>query len=66
MKETEIKIEGMSCGHCSAALRGQWERFAGVTVLDVRFGSARIRCDETGTGEAVNAAVEKAGFKLVS
>jgi len=66
MKETEIKIEGMSCGHCSAALRGELVRIAGVTVLDVRIGSARIRCDETVTGEAVNAAVEKAGFKLVS
>jgi copper chaperone len=45
MAEANIRIEGMSCEHCVAAVRKGLEAVPGVKSLDVRIGSARVGYD---------------------
>lgn len=67
MKTAELKIEGMSCGHCVMAVKRELGQLSGVTVDDVQIGSARVTLDETKTQqEELNQAVERAGYRVLS
>jgi copper chaperone len=66
MKTIELKIEGMSCGHCVMSVRKELSKLRGIVVRDVRIGGATIDVDGTmPDGEALRAAIEDAGFSLV-
>ncbi len=66
MKVQELKIEGMTCGHCVMAVRKELSKLPHVKVEDVQIGKARIEYDETKTSIADFArAVEEAGYRLV-
>ena len=41
MSKLELEIEGMSCGHCVAAVSEALGELHGVSVENVRIGSAR-------------------------
>lgn len=45
MQTLSIKIEGMSCGHCVAAVRGALVELPGVQEAEVQIGSARVEYD---------------------
>lgn len=45
MQPLSIEIEGMSCAHCVAAVRGALEGLPGVQVEEVTVGSARVEYD---------------------
>jgi copper chaperone len=45
MEQTTIDIQGMSCGHCVAAVKGALGRLDGVQVRDVKIGSATVAYD---------------------
>ena len=49
MERLTFTIEGMSCDHCVRAVRGRLERTAGVTVSDVKVGSATLDYDPAKT-----------------
>jgi copper chaperone len=67
MKTTELKIEGMHCGHCVMAVRTELSKLPNVKVEDVQIGRVTVQIDETRvTNEQLNAAVEKAGYRVVS
>lgn len=67
MKTAELKIEGMSCGHCVMAVRKELAKLTGVEVDDVQIGSARVRLDEkTVALDQLNQAVERAGYRVIS
>lgn len=65
MQETIIKIEGMSCGHCKAAVEKALKAVAGVenAVVDLEKKQAVV----TGNAamEAMREAVEDAGYDVV-
>ena len=65
MQETIIKIEGMSCGHCKAAVEKALKAVAGVenAVVDLEKKQAVV----TGNAamEAMREAVEDAGYEVV-
>ena len=42
MKEIQIDISGMSCGHCVARVTKALSSVPGVRVDDVQVGSARV------------------------
>lgn len=64
--DTTIKVSGMSCGHCIAAVRKAAEGVAGVTVREVTIGSVVVGLDSAdGTLAAVEAAIERAGYDVV-
>ena len=61
--EETLAIDGMSCGHCVAAVRDALEATPGVEVTHVAVGEARIRRDPAQADRAaVEAAIEEAGF----
>lgn len=61
-----IKIEGMTCGGCRAAVEGALKRAPGVisAAVSLEKGEAAVDFDEKKTALAeLRAAVEKAGFR---
>lgn len=46
MAELKLDIQGMTCGHCVAAVKQALEATKGVVVKDVRIGAATVSYDE--------------------
>ncbi|MHB1688898.1 MAG: heavy-metal-associated domain-containing protein [Ignavibacteriaceae bacterium] len=66
MKAYELKIEGMSCGHCVMAVRKELSRLDNVKVKDVQIGSAKVEYDESKVDiQVLDKAVETAGYKVI-
>ncbi len=66
MKTQELKIEGMSCGHCVMSVKKELGKLAGVIVEDVQIGKAKIQYDETKVSSQMIAdTIDGAGYKLV-
>jgi copper chaperone len=67
MKTQELKIEGMSCGHCVMSVKNELGKVTGIVVDDVQIGKARIHYDESKvTEQEIARAIDEAGYKLVS
>ncbi|MCL4491082.1 MAG: cation transporter [Nitrospirae bacterium] len=67
MAEATLKIEGMSCRHCVMRVKKAIDALAGVSGSDVAVGSATVKFDESKIKkEDMKAAVEKAGYKVIS
>ncbi len=67
MKTMDLRIEGMSCGHCVMAVRKELSKLAGVTVESVEVGKARVQIDEAAVSpDRVTKAVEEAGYRVVA
>jgi len=66
MKTTELKIEGMSCGHCVMAVKKELSKLTDVVIEDVQIGTAKVQYNETKVTEKTIAdAIEQAGYKVV-
>lgn len=61
-----LKIDGMSCGHCVAAVTRALESMPGVTVKTVEIGTATIEAADSVTPAQLAAAIDDAGFTLVT
>lgn len=63
--QTELKVEGMSCGHCVAGVKGALESVPGVTTATVSLeaNNAVVEHDATATVETLIAAVVEEGYK---
>ncbi|HAK89468.1 MAG TPA: hypothetical protein DHV16_00740 [Nitrospiraceae bacterium] len=67
MADTTIEIEGMSCGHCVMRVKKAIDALSGVSQSDVQVGSAAVKFDESKLKkEDITAAIEKAGYKVIS
>ena len=63
MSKLELEIEGMSCGHCVAAVSEALGELDGVSVENVRIGSAEVSYQpELVSPEQIVLAVEDAGY----
>ncbi len=60
-------VEGMTCGHCVAAVREELEQLPGVTSVQVDLESGAVVLDSAAplSTEALAAAVDEAGYRLV-
>ena len=67
MTTTDLKITGMTCGHCAASVREEIEALPGVTSVEVTVddGSVRVAADRELGRDEVAAAVTEAGYALV-
>jgi copper chaperone len=66
MKMQELKIDGMTCGHCVMHVKKELSRLPHVQVDDVQIGKARIQYDDARVSMLDLAqAVERAGYRLV-
>ena len=64
MKQLELEVAGMSCGHCVNAVREALAAVPGVIVEGVNIGTASVSFDETKAtvGDLVDA-VSEAGYE---
>ena len=60
---TELKIEGMTCGHCSAAVKKALEGVDGVTAADVDLAAGRARVQGPADPAVLIAAVHDEGYR---
>lgn len=61
-----LVIDGMSCGHCVAAVHAALERTPGVRVLEVGIGHAWIERDPAlADRAAVESAIAGAGYQVL-
>ena len=62
----EIKIEGMHCPNCVAAVKRELEALDGVTKVDVSLEEAQAIVEaENVADETLQAAIEDIGFDVV-
>lgn len=69
MTHATLNVEGMSCGHCEAAVEGELNGVSGVEYSSADFerGVVEVRYDEGRvTTEDLEAAVEEAGYSVIS
>jgi copper chaperone len=65
MTNINLKIEGMSCGHCVMNVKKAVDALAGADSSDVSVGSASVTFDEHKTGkDEVVKAVQRAGYRV--
>jgi len=67
MTEKTFGVEGMSCGHCKAAVEKELNGLPGVERSDADFvrGTVEVAYDEERvTTEDIRRAVEEAGYTL--
>ncbi len=60
---TELKIDGMSCSHCTTAVQRALERVAGVKAATVDLKTGRAKVDGDTDPAALVAAVEAEGYQ---
>jgi copper chaperone CopZ len=60
-------VQGMTCGHCVAAVTEEVSALAGVTgvEVDLETGRVTVTADSDPGREAMLAAVDEAGYTLV-
>ena len=67
MKTEELKIEGMSCGHCVMSVKKELGKLAGIMIEDVQIGKARVQYDESQISHKdLIQASDAAGYKVIA
>ena len=67
MKSEELKIEGMSCGHCVMSVKKELGKLAGIMIEDVQIGKARVQYDESQISHKdLIQASDAAGYKVIA
>jgi copper chaperone len=69
MTEKTLNVEGMSCGHCKAAVEGELNRLSGVREAnaDIESGTVEVSYDEGAvTTEDLKGAIEEAGYTVAA
>ena len=67
MMDRPLEVEGMSCGHCKAAVEEELGKLSGVESSNVDFkkGVVEVRYDEDRvTTEDLQGAIEEAGYSV--
>jgi copper chaperone len=59
----ELKIDGMTCGHCTAAVKKALVRVAGVESADVDLAAGRARIAGNADAAVLVAAVQDEGYQ---
>jgi copper chaperone CopZ len=66
--ESTFTVSGMTCGHCVAAVTEELSAIDGVSdvAVDLASGGVTVTSTRPLDPEAVRAAVDEAGYELVS
>lgn len=67
-KELNLKIEGMTCGHCEMSVTKELSKLVGANEIKVSAaeGTANLKIDDSVSREEISAAIDEAGYKLIS
>lgn len=69
MTEKTLNVEGMSCGHCKAAVEEELNNLSGVEYSNADFekDTVEVRYDDTKvTDDDLKGAVEEAGYTVAA
>jgi copper ion binding protein len=68
MATTTYRVEGMTCGHCVAAVTQELSKLPTVTNVDVQLdtGAVTVESDAPLAVDEVRAAVDEAGYELAA
>ncbi len=67
MTTTQIKVSGMTCGHCVNSVTEELQTISGVTQVNVDLESGNVTI-ESGTeldADLIEAAIKEAGYEVV-
>jgi copper chaperone len=64
----EIKVKGMSCGHCAAAVTKALQSLPGVSEVQVDLAGGRVTYQSAGQAspEEVARVIKAAGYEVVA
>jgi copper chaperone CopZ len=64
----EIKVKGMSCGHCAAAVTRALENLPGISGVQVNLADGRVTYQSAGPvpPEELARVIKAAGYEVVS
>lgn len=62
----ELKVEGMSCGHCVAAVTRALQEVDAGAKVDVDLGTQTVRVQSSASLDKVREAVEEAGYPVLN
>ncbi len=65
MSTRTYSVEGMSCGHCVAAITGEVTKVPGVSGVDVSLEAKTVTVTGDSDDAAVRAAIDEAGYAVV-
>lgn len=69
MTERTFNVEGMSCGHCKAAVEGELGKLSGVARSNADFekGTVEVSYDESRVStDDIKGAIEEAGYTVAA
>jgi copper chaperone len=68
MTTTTYQVNGMTCGHCVSAVTEELRKIDGVSdvEVDLASGNVVVSSDVPVADEAVRAAVDEAGYEVVT
>lgn len=68
MITSRFNVNGMTCGHCVAAVSAEVSKLAGVSSVDIDLetGAVRVEADGPVDPEAFATAVDEAGYEVAS
>ena len=67
MTTTQIKVSGMTCGHCVNSVTEELQTISGVTQVNIDLESGNVTI-ESGTeldADQIEAAIKEAGYEVV-
>ena len=68
MEKITLQVEGMSCSHCEAAVKGALSALSGVAGVTVSLADKTVQVDYDGgavTAEVMREAIEEQGYDVV-
>lgn len=68
MQTKTYTVSGMTCGHCVSAVSTEVGQIPGVTdvQVDLSSGTVTVTSEQPVDDDAVRAAIDEAGYELVS
>lgn len=65
MTSTELKVSGMSCGHCVSAIEGAVQKVGASAKVDLANKSVSVQYDAAKVSlEAIKEAIEDQGYDI--
>lgn len=62
----ELKVEGMSCGHCVNAVTKSVQGVDAAARVDVDLAQQKVRVDSSASLDDIRSAVEEAGYPVLA
>jgi copper ion binding protein len=59
-----LKVPGMTCGHCEAAVKSEVGKVAGVSAVNVDLATKLVTVEGSDDLAAITAAIDEAGFEV--